>query len=54
MANARPVGLVPKRRTAFIFDPPAGITIDHWPVVHDVSETFYLQAGCGKDSRVAS
>jgi D-arginine dehydrogenase len=48
LANARPVGLVPKRRTAFIFDPPAGITIDHWPVVHDVSETFYFKPDAGK------
>jgi D-arginine dehydrogenase len=48
MAQARPVGLVPKRRTAFVFDPPVGAAIDRWPVVHDVSETFYFKPDAGK------
>ncbi len=48
LAGASAVGLVPKRRTAFIFDPPAGIQIGRWPVVHDIHETFYFKPDAGK------
>jgi hypothetical protein len=30
------IACVLQPQTAFIFDPPAGIAIDRWPVVHDV------------------
>ena len=48
MAGAGAVGLVPKRRTAFVFDPPHGTAIEHWPMVHDVGETFYFKPDAGK------
>jgi D-arginine dehydrogenase len=48
LAGAAPVGLVPKRRTAFIFQPPAGISPENWPVVHDIHETFYFKPDAGK------
>jgi D-arginine dehydrogenase len=48
MAGARPVGLVPKRRTALTFDPPPGIDIDAWPFVVDIRETFYFKPDAGK------
>lgn len=48
LAGARPVGLIPKRRTAFIFRTPAGISIENWPVVHDIHETFYFKPDAGK------
>jgi len=48
LAGARPVGLVPKRRTAFIFDPPAGADLHGWPSVHDVGETFYFKPDAGR------
>lgn len=48
LADAAPVGLVPKRRTAFIFQPPAGISLENWPVVHDIHETFYFKPDAGK------
>ncbi len=45
-AGAAKVGLVPKRRTAFIFDPQD--TIDPgWPIVVDVDETFYFKPESG-------
>lgn len=47
-AGARPVGLVPKRRTAFIFDPPAGAQVREWPSIHDVGETFYFKPDAGR------
>lgn len=42
MAGTRPIGLVPKRRTAFTFEPPDA---DHqrWPMVIDVDEQWYFR-----------
>ena len=48
MASAPPIGLVPKRRTAFIFDPPPGAEIAKWPSVIDVGEEFYFKPDAGK------
>ncbi|MBV8360190.1 MAG: FAD-binding oxidoreductase [Deltaproteobacteria bacterium] len=48
LADAAPVGLVPKRRTAFIFQPPPGTSLENWPVVHDLHETFYFKPDAGK------
>ncbi len=48
MAGAAPIGLVPKRRTAFIFDPPPGAAISGWPSVIDVGEEFYFKPDAGK------
>jgi D-arginine dehydrogenase len=43
LAGARPIGLVPLRRTAIIFEPPDGVDIAHWPGVIDADEAFYLK-----------
>ncbi|HVO16126.1 MAG TPA: FAD-binding oxidoreductase [Alphaproteobacteria bacterium] len=48
LAGVLPVGLVPKRRTAFTFDPPAGADVRHWPAVIDIAETFYFKPEAGK------
>ncbi|HZH28269.1 MAG TPA: FAD-dependent oxidoreductase [Azospirillaceae bacterium] len=48
MAGARPVGLVPKRRTALLFDPPAEVDSRFWPMVIDAQETFYFKPDAGK------
>jgi D-arginine dehydrogenase len=48
LADAAPVGLVPKRRTAFIFQPRPGTSLENWPVVHDIHETFYFKPDAGK------
>jgi D-arginine dehydrogenase len=48
LADATPVGLVPKRRTAFIFQLPPGTSSENWPVVHDIHETFYFKPYAGK------
>lgn len=47
MAGVAPVGLVPKRRTAFTFAAPAGIDISAWPLVIDVDEQFYFKPDAG-------
>lgn len=43
LAGARPLGLVPKRRTAFTFTPPIGPGPHPWPMVIDVDEQFYFR-----------
>jgi D-arginine dehydrogenase len=41
MAGARPIGLVPKRRTAFMVSAPAGA--ERWPLTVDAGHTFYFK-----------
>ncbi len=48
MAGARPVGLVPKRRTAFTFDAPAGLGLDTMPMVIDFDESWYFKPEVGQ------
>lgn len=48
MAGVRTVGLVPLRRTAFIADPPDGVDVARWPMVADVTETFYFKPESGR------
>ncbi len=48
MAGARPIGLVPKRRTALIVAAPEGHDIGGWPMVVDVAEEFYLKPDAGR------
>jgi D-arginine dehydrogenase len=48
MAGAAPVGLGPKRRTAFLVDPPAGADSAAWPAVIAVDESFYFKPDAGK------
>jgi D-arginine dehydrogenase len=47
LAGARPVGLVPKRRSAFMFTPPEGMASSHWPLFLDVHESFYVKPDAG-------
>lgn len=48
MAGVRPIGLIPLRRTAFIVAPPAGTEVAGWPMVADVTETFYFKPESGR------
>jgi D-arginine dehydrogenase len=48
LAGADPVGLMPLRRTAFIVAPPAGAAVTRWPMVADVTETFYFKPESGR------
>lgn len=47
MAGAAQIGLVPKRRTALLVAPPAGLAVDTWPLAVDVDEQFYLKPEAG-------
>ena len=48
LAGAKPVGLVPKRRTAVTFDAPAGVDPAPWPLVVDAEEAFYFKPEAGR------
>jgi D-arginine dehydrogenase len=47
MAGAEPIGLVPKRRSAFTFAPPEGLDTTHWPMFIGVDETWYVKPDAG-------
>jgi len=47
LAGVRPVGLVPKRRTAFVIELPGGMSPGPWPMVCDVDETLYFRPEAG-------
>jgi D-arginine dehydrogenase len=47
LAGLSGLGLMPKRRTAILIDPPPGVDIAGWPNVLDVSEQFYFKPQSG-------
>jgi D-arginine dehydrogenase len=47
LAGAQPVGLQPRRRTALIVAPPAGVDLARWPMVVDIAERFYFKPEAG-------
>ena len=47
LAGVAPVGLSPKRRTAFTTEAPTGCDISQWPLVIDVHESFYFKPDAG-------
>jgi D-arginine dehydrogenase len=48
IAGARPLGLTPRRRTAFTIDAPEGMAIGGWPLVNDVEQAFYFKPDAGQ------
>ncbi len=48
MAGAQAIGLVPKRRTAFTFDAPAGLDLARMPMVIDFDESWYFKPEVGQ------
>jgi D-arginine dehydrogenase len=48
LAGLAPLGLLAKRRTAVVFDPPAGVDCGSWPAVIDVDERFYFAPDAGR------
>jgi D-arginine dehydrogenase len=47
-AGVAPLGLQPKRRSAFVFDPPAGVDVRRWPTVCAVDESWYVKPDAGR------
>ena len=46
--GARPIGLVPYRRSAFTFKPPEGLDTSGWPAVVGVNEDYYFKPDAGQ------
>jgi D-arginine dehydrogenase len=46
-AGVRPIGLQPRRRSAFIFAPPEGIDTSAWPMTAGVDERWYFKPDAG-------
>ncbi|MYM91649.1 FAD-dependent oxidoreductase [Rugamonas sp. FT82W] len=47
MAGAAPIGLVPKRRSALLFEAPPGEAIADWPMFMDADQSFYIKPDAG-------
>jgi D-arginine dehydrogenase len=47
LAGVRQIGLQAKRRSAFIFAPPAGVQCHAWPMVGGLDETWYIKPDAG-------
>jgi D-arginine dehydrogenase len=47
-AGLAPLGLQPRRRSAFIFDAPAGTEHRHWPTVAGIDEGWYFKPDAGQ------
>ncbi len=47
MAGVAPIALQPRRRSAFIFAPPVGLTVSSWPMAIGVGEDWYLKPDAG-------
>jgi len=47
VADVSPIGLQPKRRTAFLFEPPPGVDTAAWPFVTGAAEDFYFKPDAG-------
>jgi D-arginine dehydrogenase len=48
IAGIAPLGLVPKRRTAFNVPAPVGTDSRAWPMIDDVGEEFYFKPDAGQ------
>lgn len=48
LAGVRPIGLVPKRRSAFTFAPPDVSGWEAWPTVIGVDESYYFKPDAGQ------
>ncbi len=46
-AGVAPLGLEPRRRSAFTFAPPAGSEVQAWPCIADIDESFYFKPDAG-------
>jgi D-arginine dehydrogenase len=47
LAGVPRIGLEPRRRSAFLFQPPAGLVTDGWPAVIALDESWYFKPDAG-------
>ena len=48
LAGVAPIGIEPRRRSALLFAPPAGLDCRHWPMVIGAAEDWYLKPDAGQ------
>ena len=46
--GAAPIGLEPRRRSAFTFKPPPGVEVAGWPAVVGIDESYYFKPDAGQ------
>lgn len=47
LAGVQPIGLEPRRRSAFMFAPPPGMDVHAWPLVMGADEDWYIKPDAG-------
>ena len=47
MAGVAPIGIEPRRRSAFTFPPPAGVATSAWPAVMSAEDDWYFKPEAG-------
>jgi D-arginine dehydrogenase len=47
LAGVAPIGLQPRRRSAFVFAPAAGLSFAHWPMTIGAGEDWYMKPDAG-------
>ena len=47
LAGAQRIGLEPRRRSAFLFEPPPGVGVAGWPAVIALDESWYFKPDAG-------
>jgi len=48
LAGVPAIGLIAKRRTVILFDPPANAPVAEWPFAIDIDETCYVKPDAGR------
>lgn len=48
LAGVRAIGLVPRRRSALMFEPPAGMDVAQWPLVIAADHGWYFKPDAGQ------
>lgn len=47
LAGVVPLGLQPRRRSVFVFPPPASLETRHWPMAIGIAEDWYFKPEAG-------
>lgn len=47
LAGVAPIGIEPRRRSAFLFEAPKDVATSDWPFVTDIGESFYFKPDAG-------
>lgn len=47
LAGVAPIGITPKRRSAFVFEPPENLATSDWPFITSFDESYYFKPDAG-------